>query len=290
MKSRIVTALFVLALSTGASSAQDIFDGWYWNPNESGWGMNIEVQGETMFIAIFSYQQSGSPIWYFGSGHFGYDNPVFVTDMNVASSGACYLCPYTTPRFDLGGGGHLRIDFDTPSGIQVTWKGRTTNVQRQYWAFGSRNDFLFGVWAMVRGIDVPFGDYYYLNQRQRDGTSGDEYVAGQALGNSTTVAQWFSDFSSYSMLDRKSTADWYYEFVMTKELMVGHYWILDPGQDPVGTGTDFVAFRIGQQDIPKSAAALGALQKLERDHTKINGTKIRPGRIARHQLLLNRMK
>ena len=40
---------------------------WY-NPQETGRGFNIDLQGDTMIVTTFVYQQSGDPIWYLSSG------------------------------------------------------------------------------------------------------------------------------------------------------------------------------------------------------------------------------
>lgn len=38
--------------------------GWWWNPNESGRGFALEIQGGTLFMAGYMYDASGNPIWY----------------------------------------------------------------------------------------------------------------------------------------------------------------------------------------------------------------------------------
>ena len=42
--------------------------GWWWNPNESGRGFFIEVQGDQMFAAGYMYDAAGNPIWYASGG------------------------------------------------------------------------------------------------------------------------------------------------------------------------------------------------------------------------------
>lgn len=42
--------------------------GWWWNPDESGSGMSIEVQGNRMFFAGFMYDAAGNPAWYVADG------------------------------------------------------------------------------------------------------------------------------------------------------------------------------------------------------------------------------
>jgi hypothetical protein len=40
------------------------YNGLWWNPNESGWGMSITEHTGTIFSAIYTYDQSGAPTWY----------------------------------------------------------------------------------------------------------------------------------------------------------------------------------------------------------------------------------
>lgn len=40
------------------------YQGLWWNPNESGWGMSITKHGSLIFAAIYAFDQSGEPTWY----------------------------------------------------------------------------------------------------------------------------------------------------------------------------------------------------------------------------------
>ncbi len=35
----------------------------WWNPNESGWGINLAHQGDTIFAAWYTYGADGTPMW-----------------------------------------------------------------------------------------------------------------------------------------------------------------------------------------------------------------------------------
>ena len=43
-----------------ASNFQDL----WWNPNESGWGVNLTHQDDTLFATLFTYDANGQPMWY----------------------------------------------------------------------------------------------------------------------------------------------------------------------------------------------------------------------------------
>lgn len=48
----------------GANAAFQPATGWWWNPDESGRGFSIELQGDHMFIGAYMYDANGNPVWY----------------------------------------------------------------------------------------------------------------------------------------------------------------------------------------------------------------------------------
>lgn len=63
-----ILAAFAIALSAGslptAALANNYQDLW-WNPSESGWGINIAQQGDVMFATWFIYGANRQPTWIF---------------------------------------------------------------------------------------------------------------------------------------------------------------------------------------------------------------------------------
>ena len=59
----IIVAVSSLFFSTAvcANNYQDL----WWNPNESGWGINISHQGDVMFASWFIYDANRQPTWIF---------------------------------------------------------------------------------------------------------------------------------------------------------------------------------------------------------------------------------
>jgi hypothetical protein len=43
-------------------------NGWWWNPDESGSGYSLEVQGGNLFVVGFMYDDAGRAVWYFSAG------------------------------------------------------------------------------------------------------------------------------------------------------------------------------------------------------------------------------
>lgn len=60
------SAAFLFSLAAHATTfSSDTSDLW-WNPNESGWGMNVIQQGPVQFITLFVYGSDGKATWFVG--------------------------------------------------------------------------------------------------------------------------------------------------------------------------------------------------------------------------------
>jgi hypothetical protein len=57
-----------LDFGAGTAAFQPL-NGWWWNEAESGRGYSIEVQGDSLFVVAFMYDDAGSPVWYYSAGN-----------------------------------------------------------------------------------------------------------------------------------------------------------------------------------------------------------------------------
>jgi hypothetical protein len=142
----------------------------WWDPQESGWGMNIVHQGETAFVTLFVYGPDGKPTWYVAS-----DARVFATDGsgNPAFRGTLYKTtgPWLGGPFDpamvgvaaVGAlvieprpGGQLALDY-TAEGVSVS-----KVVVRQTFALPDIGGPYHGTFNLLR--TVPGGAGHVLRQ------------------------------------------------------------------------------------------------------------------------------
>jgi hypothetical protein len=56
------TGAYGLHLSASGTAAPNYTDLW-WNPAESGWGLNLNHQGSVVFGTLFTYDATGAPMW-----------------------------------------------------------------------------------------------------------------------------------------------------------------------------------------------------------------------------------
>jgi hypothetical protein len=86
---KILLALFACAgLAAQANTITTDFTDLWWDPSESGWGLNLVQQEDTAFATLFVYAANGSPTWYVGSaliyqgvqnGQFVFTGPLYRT-------------------------------------------------------------------------------------------------------------------------------------------------------------------------------------------------------------------
>ena len=117
-----------------------VLSGLWWNPDESGWGINLTQRGDNIFAAWYTYDASGRPKWYVASNCTGV--------AANASSGTCSGTVYEVngPRFfgvdfvpivpgQVSSAGNLRIAFTDADNAIMTFTvagvGRTVAIRRE---------------------------------------------------------------------------------------------------------------------------------------------------------------
>ncbi len=114
----------------------------FWNPAESGWGLNLNHQGNTLFGTLFTYEASRAPLWLvMSAGAMQSDGVTFIGDLYRTTGPAFNANPFTpigaanvtkvgtmTVSFVDVNAGTLRYTVD---GVEVT-----KVIERQ--VFGSR--------------------------------------------------------------------------------------------------------------------------------------------------------
>lgn len=117
----------------------------WWNPNESGWGLNLNHQGSTIFGTLFTYDQNRAPLWLVMSGGaMQADGVTYTGDLYRTTGPAFNAQPFTpigpgnitrvgsmTLRFSDASVGTLRY---TVNGVEVV-----KTVQRQVYGTRSAN-------------------------------------------------------------------------------------------------------------------------------------------------------
>jgi hypothetical protein len=107
--------------------------GTWWNPNESGTGIFIEVQDNFLVAAVFTGDTQGRPVWYTAT-KFLTGNALFDATLDLTTNVQCPGCVYPgRPTTQAGAGGSIRLTFDPndPTKATLRWgNGRTVAYER----------------------------------------------------------------------------------------------------------------------------------------------------------------
>ena len=95
-----IVGLFAMffASAAPATTATINYNDLWWDPSESGWGVNIAQQGSTLFITFLIHGVDSNPMWVTGllskTGQSTSGEPIFTGDMTMTTG------PYYGGRFD----------------------------------------------------------------------------------------------------------------------------------------------------------------------------------------------
>jgi len=181
MKHAAALLLLLVSLPAAAFTPES---GWWWNPDESGRGFNIEIQDDVIVVSTYVYDEDGNPVWYWSAGHLNGQGNRYTGTLDRFDGGQCIDCEqYTKPDYHRQAAGNIVIDFLTQTTAELTWRGGTIPIQRQIFAFGDELDKLLGQWQMVvdsSGANGGEADYQadVLNFDQKTSDARGPYVAG----------------------------------------------------------------------------------------------------------------
>jgi hypothetical protein len=193
---RLLALLISLAGLVPYASALTIggpTQGLWYNAQESGRGYDIDLQGDTMIVTTYIYEQSGDPIWYLSSGTYDHATGVFTSSYDSYSGGQCFGCPYQAPTVQSGAAGPITITFHTNQTATLTYTGGSTEIAKFNYGFPTRTDVLYGEWALSYETGgVVGGDWIVLDTPFTD-SNGIVLVQGHAAGAPTTDALGYYD-------------------------------------------------------------------------------------------------
>lgn len=162
--------------------SNDVTDLW-WNPNESGWGVNLIQQANVVFATFFIYDSGGQPHWYVASDMRAASVP---SDRPYVFSGALYETSgpaFSAASFNPGAVTHRQVgtvifEFVAPATgrLDYTIDGVAVSKQvtRQTW----RANDMSGKYAA-----------WYVTQKVFSAPSGCNPAAGVQAFDDVTISQ-----------------------------------------------------------------------------------------------------
>ncbi len=141
---KIKSLLFASALlcaNAFAASTTNMVDQWG-VASESGWGLSIQQQANTLFINMFVYDQAGQPTWFIGAvtpgvpaaaGHLTFTGDWFKVN------GTFYGSPWNTSAAQLNKVGTIIFDADSVTTANLSYSVNGVNVskrvERELWSY-----------------------------------------------------------------------------------------------------------------------------------------------------------
>lgn len=165
---------FLLAMALAATlptRAGDFTDLW-WNPAQSGWGMNLVHQGETAFVTLFVYGPDRQPTWYSASDAqvYAYSGsgglPHFAGSLH-RTTGPWHAGPFDPSTVTLVRVGSISIEPLAKDRVRVTYDvdGRTSSAElvRASIALPIAPAFYHASWALRESFPggPPYGTARY---------------------------------------------------------------------------------------------------------------------------------
>ena len=131
--------LFAFAAPSSASLGTNFSDQW-WNPNESGWGISVLHQFNTLFIDLFVYGPDGRPTWYTAAVYLDPQSgrSLFTGDL-YAAMGPWFGGFWNPAAFTARRVGTMTFDASSTDFATLTYSvdgvGVTKSIQRQLWSY-----------------------------------------------------------------------------------------------------------------------------------------------------------
>jgi hypothetical protein len=96
--------------------------GWWWNEAESGRGFTVEIQGNTLFMGGYMYDDSGNPIWYVTTGTMA--SPTLYQGVWLQfADGQTLTGPYKVNRLINNNVGSITLQFSSTTTATLTLPG-----------------------------------------------------------------------------------------------------------------------------------------------------------------------
>ncbi len=113
------------------SAVTDNYTGLWWNPDESGWGINLNHQGNILFATLFTYDTDGSGMWLVMSYGPRQPDGSYLGNLYRTTGPAFNAAPFTPiTAADITKVGSMRLTFSTINSAILTYDVNGVNVSK----------------------------------------------------------------------------------------------------------------------------------------------------------------
>jgi lysyl endopeptidase len=122
----------------GPTAASANYTALWWNPAEAGWGLNVNQQGDIVFATLFTYDETGQPLWLVMSDGARQGSADIFSGTLLSATGPAFDAPHAPAS--LAAVGTMTLTFMSAEAATLTYSVNgvsvTKAIQRQ--VFGSR--------------------------------------------------------------------------------------------------------------------------------------------------------
>ena len=126
-----------LTVSQGGAPLATNYTAMWWNPAESGWGVNVTHEGDRLFITLFTYAPDGRDLWLVGSDLPRQPDGSYTGEIHRATGPAFNASPWTAASLTSVGTMTLRFSAADRGTLSYTFNGTPVSKSIEKYAFGT---------------------------------------------------------------------------------------------------------------------------------------------------------
>lgn len=243
----LAVALLLFVTTATADTFGGPATGLWARPGDGGRGFNIDIQGETMIVTTFIYEQDGDPIWYLSSGTYNHRTARFQSTYDSYSGGQCFGCPAYTPDVHSGAAGTMTIQFHDNQHATLSTPAGSIEIEKFNYGFPSLTSALYGEWIFSFNIASLIGGDWLMFVEPFTGDDGTVYAAGYSddAFNRAALGAYFPEAGAYIIVAQQA-GDFLHSYAlgMDDHRGVGVAWVHRSSESISGDGSPAFVGRV----------------------------------------------
>jgi lysyl endopeptidase len=120
-----------------APASTENYTAMWWQPQEPGWGINVNHQDSTLFATLFSYSESGTPMWLMASSMARQADSSYFGDLYRVTGPVFNQTPWTQVQPTVVG--RMTLSFSSKNTASLSYNVGSVTVSKQLerYSFGT---------------------------------------------------------------------------------------------------------------------------------------------------------
>ena len=183
----VVSMALAMGTAQASTVSSEITDMW-WNPGESGWGLNVILQGDVAFLTFFVYGANGTPTWFTSDAHLATNGQAVWSGNLYATNGPWFGGPFAAGNVHVRTAGTATFSIVSLNQATLTYTVDgvtvTKTVERQTWTSEDYTGQYIGGYSVSNTNCNPIN----LNGVEENGGSVSVKQNGSAITITSTTA------------------------------------------------------------------------------------------------------